>query len=122
MHMDTHTAFRELENGGFDAKQAETLIRIINGGTGEQATKADIQELRQDFKADIQELRQDFKADIQEIRQDFKAGLKELREDFKGQFATKAELKAEIAIATNKMLLGALGIAGLLFAALKLFP
>ena len=55
--------------------------------------------------------------------------MKELREDFKDQFATKADLraaisevKADIAVATNKMLLGAFGIAGLLFAALKLFP
>lgn len=111
MPIDTHAAFRELENGGFNTEQAEALVRVINGATGEQATKADIEKLRSEFKADMQALRNDFKADMQE-----------LRNDFKDQFATKADVKAEIAIATNKMLLGAFGIAGLLFAALKLFP
>ena len=105
MPADRHTAFQELENGGFDAKQAETLVRVVNGET--QATKADVQMLRDDFKADMKELRDDF---IDRFAT--KAAL----------LATKAELKAEIAGATNKMLVGALGMAGLLFAALKLFP
>ena len=122
MPIDTHAAFRELENGGFNTEQAEALVRVINGATGEQATKADIEKLRSEFKADMQALRNDFKADMQALRNDFKADMQELRNDFKDQFATKADVKAEIAIATNKMLLGAFGIAGLLFAALKLFP
>ena len=99
MPLDTHAAFRELENGGFDAKQAEVLVQVINGAMGAQATKADIEGV---------------KADIEGV----KAALEKQGEDFKERFATKAD----VAAATNKNLLGTLAVAALLFTALQLFP
>ncbi|MDE2666450.1 MAG: DUF1640 domain-containing protein [Acidobacteriota bacterium] len=51
-------------------------------------------------KADLTALKAELKADIQQV---------------------KADLKAELATAVNRMLLAQLAIAGLLFAALKLF-
>lgn len=110
MPLDTHAAFRELENGGFDAKQAEVLVQVINGAMGAQATKADIEGL----KADIEGV----KAALEKRGEDFKAALEKQGEDFKERFATKTDVVA----ATNKNLFGTLAIAALLFAALQLFP
>ena len=166
MPMDTHAAFRELENGGFDAKQAEALVSVLNGTTGDQASTADLKELgegvnglRGDVKelregsnrlqGDVKELRDDFsrlQGDVKELRDDFKDlqgnvnrlqgdvkdlregfnrfqdDFKELKDDLKDQFATKADLRAEVAVGINKVLFGVLAIAGLLFAALQLWP
>ena len=143
MPLDTHAAFRELESGGFDAKQAEVLVQIINGSMGEQATKtdvegvkadiegvkADLKELRDEFQAALKEQRDDFKAALKQQRDDFKAALKEQSDYFKGQFVTKADLanskehvRAEIITASTRNILGTLLVATLLFLALKLFP
>ena len=84
--MDTHAAFRELENGGFDARQAEALVRVISRSDSELATKVDPATHKADLKAEI------------------------------------TALKAEIAAMVNKMIVGAFVAAGLLFAALKLWP
>lgn len=98
--MDTHAAFRELENGGFEARQAEALVRVIGRSDSELVTKADLAA----HKADIDSSLAVQKADID-------AALTVL----------KADLKAEIAAMANKMIVGALAVAGLLFAALKLW-
>ena len=39
---DTLAATRELENVGFERRQAETIAQNIRGGQGELATKTDI--------------------------------------------------------------------------------
>jgi len=128
MPLDTHAAFRELENGGFDAKQAEVLVQVINGSMGEHATKADVEGVKADIegvKADVKELREaleklreDVMAALKEQREEFKAALKEQGEDFKERFATKADVLAT----TNRNLFGTLAVAALLFTALQLFP
>lgn len=87
--MDTHAAFRELENGGFEARQAEALVRVIGRSDSELVTKADLAAHKADIDAALTVL--------------------------------KADLKAEIAAMANKMIVGALAVAGLLFAALKLW-
>ena len=141
--IDTHAAVRELENGGFEPNQAEALVSIINGAADAQVTKADFKALEDRSKADFKALRADFKAlradfkaledqskaDFKALEDQSKADFKELRADFEDKFATKADLlattaglKTEIAVAVNKILLGVLAIAGLLFAALKLWP
>lgn len=84
--MDTHAAFRELENGGFEAKQAEALVRVIGRSDSKLVTKADLAAHKVDLKAEI------------------------------------AALKAEIAAMANKVIVGTFAVAGLLFAALKLWP
>ena len=121
MPIDTHAAVRKLENGGFETEQAEALVEVINGVAGEQATKEDLKVVREDIKV----LREDFKGDIKELREDFKGDLKELREDFKDQFATKADfakLETKIETVSNRMLFALIAVAGLLFAALRLWP
>ncbi len=103
MPLDTHAAFRELEKGGFDAKQAEVLVQVINGSMGEQATKTDVEELRKG---------------LEKLREEVMAALQKQSEDFKERFATKTDVIA----ATNRNLLGTLAVAALLFTALQLFP
>ena len=103
MPLDTHAAFRELENGGFDAKQAEVLVQVIKGAMGEQATKTDVEELRKG---------------LEKLREEVMAALQKQSEDFKERFATKTDVIA----ATNRNLLGTLAVAALLFTALQLFP
>ena len=103
MPLDTHAAFRELENGGFDAKQAEVLVQVINAAMGEQATKTDVEELRKG---------------LEKLREEVMAALQKQSEDFKERFATKTDVIA----ATNRNLLGTLAVAALLFTALQLFP
>ena len=110
MPIDTHAAVRKLENGGFETEQAEALVEVINGVAGEQATKEDLRIVREDFK---------------ELREDFKGDIRKLREDFKDQFATKADfakLETKVEAVSNRMLLALIAVAGLLFAALKLWP
>ena len=110
MPIDTHAAVRKLENGGFETEQAEALVEVINGVAGEQATKEDLKVVREDIKV---------------LREDFKGDLKELREDFKDQFATKADfakLETKIETVSNRMLFALIAVAGLLFAALRLWP
>lgn len=99
MPIDTHAAVRKLENGGFETEQAEALVEVINGVAGEQATKEDLKVVREDIKV--------------------------LREDFKDQFATKADfakLETKIETVSNRMLFALIAVAGLLFAALRLWP
>ena len=55
----------------------------------------------------------------------FSAAMKEQRDDFNNRFATKedfAKLETRIEAATNKMLVALMAVAGLLFAALKIWP
>lgn len=99
MPIGTHAAVRKLENGGFETEQAEALVEVINGVAGEQATKEDLKVVREDIKV--------------------------LREDFKDQFATKADfakLETKIETVSNRMLFALIAVAGLLFAALRLWP
>lgn len=95
--MDAHAAFRELENGGFEARQAEALVRVISRSDSELVTKADLAAYKTDVDASLTVLKADLKAEI-------------------------AALKADIAAMANKMIVGAFAAAGLLFAALKLWP
>ena len=139
MLIDTHAAFRDLENGGFDAEQAEALVRIINGAAGEYATKDDIKDLRRDFdglRGEFEGLRGEFeglRGEFEDLRGEFGDLRAEFKEQFatkaelKEQFATKAELKTEIAkletkieSASNRVLLGVLVIAGVQLAAFSL--
>ena len=124
MPLDTHAAFRELENGGFDAKQAEVLVQVINDVMGAQATKADIGGVRaglekrgEDFKAGLEKRGEDFKAGLEKRGEDFKAALEKRSKDFKEHFATKADVRA----ATNRNLLDTLAVAAVLFTALQVF-
>ena len=50
---DTLAASKELQNAGMDAAQAEAIAKVVKDGQGELATKADIEQLRNELKSDI---------------------------------------------------------------------
>lgn len=94
---DTLQAARQLEDAGIETRQAEAIVTTMAKAFDDSvATKSDLAAVR----ANLDAVKADLKADIQQF---------------------KADLKAELATAVNRMLLAQLAIAGLLFAALKLF-
>ena len=97
---DTLSAARSLEAAGIESKQAEAIVGAIRSSGEASVTKADLT------------------ASTTELRGEMKALAAELRGEMK---AMAAELRGEISSAVNKMLLAQLAIAGLLFAAIKVF-
>ena len=94
---DTLTAADQLEAAGIESSQAKAIVGVMGTAFDDTvATKADITRLESATKADIAEVKADLKADM-------------------------AELKAAFSNAINRMLMAQLVVAGLLFAALKLF-
>ena len=90
---DTLKAARHLEDAGIETRQAEAIVSTMAKAFDDSiATKADLADVKADLAAVKAELKQD-----------------------------NADLKAELATAVNRMLLAQIAIAGLLFAALKLF-
>ena len=98
--IDTHATIRELEDAGMESRQAEVVVAAISRSDSELATKADLKAEITAVRADIDKLEISTKADI-------------------------ANLKAEVFRALWIQGAGIVGIqlaiAGLLFAALKLF-
>ena len=97
---DTLSAARSLEAAGIESKQAEAIVGAIRSSGEASVTKTDLL------------------ASTNELRGEMKALAAELRGEMK---AMAAELRGEISSAVNKMLLAQLAIAGLLFAAIKVF-
>ena len=97
---DALEAARALEAAGMERRQAEATaeqLRFAAGADRDQlATKGDLDQLRTGTKANLDRL---------------SAAIDQLR----------AEMTAALANAVNRMLVAQLAIAGLLFAALKLF-
>ena len=91
--IDTHATIRELEEAGMDSRQAEVVVAAISRSDFELATKADL-------KAEIAALKADLKTDIARVQS----------EVFRALWIQGAGL---VGIQ--------LAIAGLLFAAIKLF-
>ena len=91
--IDTHATIRELEEAGMESRQAEVVVAAISRSDSELATKADL-------KAEIAALKADLKTDIARVQS----------EVFRALWIQGAGL---VGIQ--------LAIAGLLFAALKLF-
>ena len=98
--IDTHETVRQFVAAGMPDKQAEAIVAAISRMDSEVVTKADL-------KQEIAAVRADLKQEIDAV----KADLDVLRSD----------MKAEISTAINKIMLAQIAIAGLLFAALKLF-
>ena len=98
--LDTHATIREFQEAGMDSRQAEVVVAAISRSDSELATKADLKAEITAVRADIDKLEISTKADI-------------------------ANLKAEVFRALWIQGAGIVGIqlaiAGLLFAALKLF-
>ena len=117
--MDTHAAFRELENGGFEAGQAEALVRVISRSDSELVTKPDFAAHKKDIDSSFAAHKKDIDSSFATHKADIDAALTVMKADLKAEIAA---LKAEVAAMANKMIVGALAVAGLLFAALKLWP
>ena len=97
---DTLSAARSLEASGIEKQQAEAIVLAIRSSGETAATRTDLDTQTAALQGEI------------------KAVAAELR----GELATMtAELRGEISGAVNKMLLAQLAIAGLLFAALRIF-
>ena len=101
---DTLSAARSLEAAGIESKQAEAIVGAIRSSGEASVTKTDL-------LASTNELRGEMKALAAELRGEMKALAGEIR----------GEIRGEISSAVNKMLLAQLAIAGLLFAAIKVF-
>ena len=93
---DTLSAARSLEAAGIQSKQAEAIVGAIRSSGEASVTKADLTASTTELRGEMNELRGEMKA-------------------------MAAELRGEISSAVNKMLLAQLAIAGLLFAAIKVF-
>ena len=94
--LDTAAAVRELENAGADHRLAEAIVATIGRSHEGLATTADLDHLDTKFAARIADLRADLLTAV-------------------------GETKIEIANVRWQAILAALAIAGVLFAALKLF-
>lgn len=97
---DTLAIARDLEAAGMANGQAEAIAVAIRDARADLVTKADLDALESRFEARLAAL--ESKQDAQLV-------------------ALEGRLEAKLANAINRMLLGQVAIAGLLFAALKLF-
>ena len=97
---DTLSAARTLEAAGIESKQAEAIVQTIRSSGEAAATRADLDAATGALDGKLATV------------------TAELRGEMK---AMAAELRGEINAAVNKMLLAQLAIAGLLFAAIKVF-
>ena len=101
--IDTAAAVRELEATGIDHAQAEAIVSVVARAQSDLATKADIVALH----AELAALKSDIGAMLSDVRADVVTAV--------------GEAKIEIANVRWQAILAALAIAGVLFAALKLF-
>ena len=141
--IDTHETVRQFVAAGMPDKQAEAIVAALSRVDSEVVTKADLKQevaaVKADLKQEIAAVKADLKQEIAAVKTDLKqefAAVKAAagnrrrqgRPQAGNQAAVKADLdvlrsdmKAEISTAINKMMLAQIAIAGLLFAALKLF-
>jgi hypothetical protein len=110
---DKHDAIKMIAHR-LDPEQAEGIARAIDGlagarpDHGDLVTKDDLRsaldELRADLRGEIGELRADLRGEIGEVRGEIgelrvelRGEIGELRREMRSEFATKADLRAEIA-------------------------
>ena len=63
--MDTHEAFKLLQNAGLDDEKAEAIVRVVGVGQDALATKVDLEALALTTRGDLQALEQATKAELQ---------------------------------------------------------
>ena len=108
---DTLKTSRDLKSAGIDEAHAEAIVTAMAGAFEDTvATKADIVAVR----ADMDKLEASIKGDIAAV----KADMDLLKADMN---LLKADMLAAFSNTVNRMLIAQLAVAGLLFAALKLF-
>jgi hypothetical protein len=131
--IDTHETVRQFVAAGMPDKQAEAIVEAISRVDSEVVTKADLKQevaaVKADLKQEIAAVKADLKQEIAAVKADLKQEFAAVRADLKQEIAAvkadldvlRSDMKAEISTAINKMMLAQIAIAGLLFAALKLF-
>lgn len=105
--IDTHDTVRQFVAAGIPDKQAEAIVAALSRSDADIATRTDLRQEIASVKADLQREIVAVRADLDVLRSEVKAG--------------RAEAKAELAAAINKVLLAQIALVGLLFAAIKLF-
>ena len=120
--IDTHETVRQFVAAGMPDKQAEAIVAAISRVDSEVVTKADLKQevaaVKADLKQEISAVRADLKQEISAVRADLKQEISAVKADLD---VLRSDMKAAISTAINKMMLAQIAIAGLLFAALKLF-
>ena len=112
---DTLKASDNLKAAGIEAKQAEAIVHTMAGAFEDTvATKADVAELR----ADVDKLKVVVRADMDKLEASVKSDIAAVKADMD---LLKADILAAFSNTVNRMLLAQLAVAGLLFAALKMF-
>ena len=122
---DTHAAVNTLEEAGMLRKQAEAVVKAIRQVDSHLATKSDIAESRAATTADIAAgaaTRVEIAKSQAAIRAAIAQSGAAIRLEIVELRTVIAEMEAESERRVNRILLGQLVVAGLLFAALKLFP
>ena len=105
---DTLKASRKLKAVGIEEAHAEAIVQsMVEAFEDTVATKADLAKLEASVKADLAAVR----ADMDKLETSVKADMDLL----------KADMLAAFSNTVNRILLAQLVVAGLLFAALKLF-
>lgn len=105
--IDTHDTVRQFVAAGIPDKQAEAIVAALSRSDADIATRTDLRQEIASVKADLQREIVAVRADLDVLRSEVKAG--------------QSEMEAKISAAINKVLLAQIALAGLLFAAIKLF-
>ena len=123
---DTLKASDTLKAAGIEAKQAEAIVHTMAGAFEDTvATKSDVVAIRADMgkletsiRADMDKLEASVKAEMAAVKADMDKLEASVKADLK---QSTADLKADLSASLYRMLLAQLAVAGVLFAALKLF-
>ena len=111
MTIDTLAAAKALERAGMENGHAEAVAVVVRDATADLATKADLNALEDRLNGQLA-------AHASKMDERLAAHESKLNERFA---AFESRLEAKLANSVNRMLLGNMAVAGLLFAALKLF-
>ena len=74
---DTLAVSKDLQDAGFEMRQAEAIAWAVKQGQGDLATKQDIALL----KSDIEQLRTEFKSDNKQLKTEMEANFDKLKSD-----------------------------------------
>ena len=85
MTIDTLVAAKALEKAGMENGQAQAVATVIRDATAEQATKADLKDLRIATKADLKALQASTKAEMEALQATTKAELNALGGSLRGE-------------------------------------
>ena len=96
---DTLAVSKDLQDAGFETRQAEAIAWAVKQGQGDLATKQDIALLKTELKSDIDQVRTELKSEIDQARTEMKSEIKQLKTDiFWIRWVVGANLALSIAI------------------------